>query len=84
MLTTLAFFQEKDVIETENNKTNILQASVNGLWIIDFSEGKTKSILFSSKRKIKKVPKLSINYKNIQIKQNSKAIYLDCILDEKF
>ena len=84
MLKTLSFFQEKDVLETENNKTKILQTSVNGLWIIDFSEGKTKSILFSSKRKIKKVPKLSINYKNIQIKQNSKAIYLDCILDEKF
>ena len=55
---------------------------MNGLWIIDFSEGKTKSILFSSKRTIKKVPKLNINYKNIQIKQHSKVTYLDCILDE--
>ena len=82
MLKTLAFFQEKDVLETENNKTKILQTSVNGLWIIDFSEGKTKSIPFSSKRKIKKVPKLRINYKNIQIKQRSKVTYLDCILDE--
>ena len=40
----------------------------------------TKS--FASKRKIKKIPKLKINYKNIQIKQHSKVTYLGCILDE--
>ena len=49
---------------------------------IHLGEDKTKSILFASKRKIKKVPKLSINYKNIQIKQHSKVTYLGSILDE--
>ena len=49
---------------------------------IHFGEDKIKSILFASKRKIKKVPKLNINCKNMQIKQHSKVTYLDCILDE--
>ena len=48
-------------------------------------ENKTKSILFASKRKIKKLPKLSFSYKNIKTKQHSKVrlkTYLGCILDE--
>ena len=49
---------------------------------IHFGEDKTKYILFASERKIKKVPRLNINYKNIQIKQHSKVTYLGCILDE--
>ena len=49
---------------------------------IHFGEDKTKSILFASKPKIKKVQKLKINCKNIQIKQHSKVTYLGCILDE--
>ena len=49
---------------------------------IHLGEYKTKSILFASKRKIKKVPKLNINYKNIQIKQHSKITNLGCILDK--
>ena len=59
----------------------ILETSVNGLWI-HFGEGKTKSIRFAFKRKLKKVSKLNITYKNIQIKQHSKVTYLGCILDE--
>ena len=55
---------------------------MNGLWIIGFGEDKTKSILFTSKRKMKKVPKLSVNYINIKIKQHSKVTYLGCMLDE--
>ena len=57
-------------------------------WFVDnrlsihFGEDKTKSILVASKHKIKKVPKLKINYKNIQIKQHSRVTYLGCILDE--
>ena len=43
---------------------------------------KIKSILFASKRKIKRVPKQKIKYKNIQLKQHSKVTYLDRILDE--
>ena len=79
-------FQRKDVIEIEKQLngdfTNICEWFVDNRLIIHFGEDKTKSILFVSKRKIKKVPKLKINYKNIQIKQHSKITYLGCILDE--
>ena len=57
-------------------------------WFVDnklsihFGEDKTKSILFSSKRKIKKAIPLNIQYKDIKIKQYSKVTYLGCILDE--
>ena len=49
---------------------------------IHFGEDKSKSVLFASKGKIKKVVKLNIIYKNIQIKQHSKVTNLVCILDE--
>ena len=49
---------------------------------IHLGEDKTKSILFSSKRKIKKPSPLNIQYKDIKIKQYSKVTYLGCILDE--
>ena len=49
---------------------------------IHFGEDKTKSILFSSKRKVKKASSLNIQYKDIKIKQYSKVTYLGCILDE--
>ena len=49
---------------------------------IHFGKYKTKSILFAFKCKIKKIPKLSINFKTIQIKQHLKVTYLGCILDE--
>ena len=48
---------------------------------IHFGEDETKSILFASERKIKRVPKLKIKYKNIKIKQHSKFTYLGCILN---
>ena len=80
-------FQGKDVIEIEKllNKdfTNICEWFVDNRLSIHFGDDKTKSILFASKRKIKRVPKLKIKYKNIQIKQHSKVTYLGCILDEK-
>ena len=64
----------------------MLQASENGLWIIDLAvtlmKKNTKSILFASKLKIKKVPKRNINYKNVQAKQSPKVTYLGYILDE--
>ena len=79
-------FQGKDVIEIEKQLngdfTNICEWFVNNRLSIHFDEDRTKSILFASKRKIKKVPKLRINYKNVQIKQHSKVTYLGCILDE--
>ena len=57
-------------------------------WFVDnklsthFDEDKTKSILFTSKRKIKKLRKLEIIYNNIRIKQRSRVTYMGCILEE--
>ena len=48
-------------------------------WFVDnrlsihSGKDKSKSVLFASKHKIKKAPKLNIAYKNIQIKQHSKV-----------
>ena len=79
-------WQGKDVIEIEKQLngdfTNIREWFVDNRLSIHFGEDKTKSRLFASKHKIKKVPKLKINYKNIQIKPYSKVTYLGCILDE--
>ena len=56
-------------------------------WFVDnklsihFGEDKTKSILFSSKSKIKKASHLNIQYKGKKVKQYSKEIYLGCIFD---
>ena len=75
-----------DVIETEKQLnedfTNICEWFVDNRLSIHLGEDKTKSILFASKRKIKKVPKLNKNYKNIQIKQHSKVLPVGCILDK--
>ena len=49
-----------------------------------FEDDKTKSILFTSKCKVKMVPKLDIIYSNIPIKQHFRVIYLNWILDETF
>ena len=79
-------FQGKHVIEIEEQLnedfTNICERFVDNRVSIHFGEYKSKSILFASKHKIKRVPKLKINYKNTQIKQHSKVTYLGCILDE--
>ena len=59
-----------------------------GDWFVDnklsihFGDDKTKSILFATKFKIKKIRKLNINYGDIQIKQHSKVKYLGCMLNE--
>ena len=61
---TFTVFQGKDVIEIEKQLngdfTNICKWFVDNRPSIHFGEDKTKSILFASKRKIKKVPKLKI------------------------
>ena len=78
-------FQGKDVIEIEKQLneyfTDICALVLDNILSIHFGEGKTKSILFASKCKIKRVPKLKMKYKNKQIKQHSKVAYLGCILD---
>ena len=48
---------------------------------IHFGEGKTESILFGTKHKLRKAGKLII-YQGIYIKQNSQVTCPDCILDE--
>ena len=80
----LLFRERMLEIEKQLNRdfTNISEWFVDNRLSIQFGKDKTKSILFASKLKIKKVPKLNINYKNIQIKQYSKVTFLDCILDE--
>ena len=83
---TCLFCQHKDInkIQKQLNKEfeNIWDWFVDNKLSIHFGDDKTKSLLFASKFKIKKVRKLNIKYKNIQIKQHSKVKYLGCMLDE--
>ena len=83
---TCLIFQHNDIKEIENqlnkNFSLICDWFVDNKLSIHFGEDKTKSILFSSKRKIKKASPLNIQYKDIKIKQYSKVNYLGCILDE--
>ena len=83
---TCLIFQHNDIKEIENqlnkNFSLICEWFVDNKLSIHFGEDKTKSILFSSKRKIKKASPLNIQYKDIKIKQYSKVTYLGCILDE--
>ena len=76
--------QHNDINETEKelNKDfeSICDWFVNNKLSIHFGKGKTKSILFGTKFKIKKVIKLNVKYGDIQIKQHSKIKYLGCML----
>ena len=68
-------FQGNDNIEIEKQLnedfTNICECFVDKRLSIHVGEDKFKSILFASKHKLKRVPKLKIKYKNIQIRQHS-------------
>ena len=72
-------FWGNDVIEIKKQLkgdfTNICEWFVDNRLSIHFGEDKTKSLLFTSKRKVKKDSKLNISYKNKQIKQHSKVTY---------
>ena len=78
--------QHKDIDEIEKQLNKDFESICD--WFVDnklsiyLGDDKTKSILFASKFKIKKVRKLNIKYGNIQIKQHSKVKYLGCMLDE--
>ena len=78
--------QHKDINEIEKQLNKDFESICD--WFVDkklsihFGDVKTKSILFATKLKIKKVRKLNIKYGNIQIKQHSKVKYLGCMLDE--
>ena len=79
-------FQHKDVkeIEKQLNKdfANLCDWFVDNKLSIHFGDDKTKSILFASKMKVKKVEKLDITYNNIKIRQPLKVTYLGCIFDD--
>ena len=61
----------------------ILQTyAINNKLSIHFGEDKTKSILFTSKRKVKNFQKIETIYNIIQIKQHSRITYLGSILEE--
>ena len=83
---TCLVFQSKNVkdIEKQLNEdfSNICDWFVDNKLSIHFSEDKTTSILFASKRKIKKLQKPETIYNNIRIKQHSRVTYLGCILEE--
>ena len=68
--------------ELTKNSCNICDWFVNNKLSIHFGEDKTKSILFSTKNKKKKIGTLEIKYGNINIKQYSKETYLGCRLDK--
>ena len=67
--------------EPTKNFCNICDWFVDNKLSIDFGEDKTKSILFSTKSKKKKIGTLEIKYGNINIKLYSKVTYLGCELD---
>ena len=79
-------FQHKHETESEKhlNKdfSNLCEWFLHNKLSIHFREDKTKSILFGSKCKLKKVGKLNITYQGTDIKQYSQVTYLGCILDE--
>ena len=83
---TCLIFQHKDVKVIEKqlngNFSSICDWFVDNKLSIHFGEDKTKSILFSSKNKVKKADPLNIHYKDIKIRQYSKVTYLGCILYE--
>ena len=83
---TCPVFQRKTLKDVEKQLNedfaNICNWFINNILSIHFSEDKTKSILFASKCKIKKLQKLEIIYNNIWIKQHLWATYLGCILQK--
>ena len=78
--------QHKDINEIEKQLNKDFESICD--WFVDnklsihFGDDKTKSILFATKFKIKKVRKLNIKYRDIQIKQHSKVKYLGWMLDK--
>ena len=83
---TCLIFQHKDIHEIEivlnKNFSTLCDWFVDNKLSIHFGEDKTKSILFSSKHRLKNSKPLNIQYKDINVKQYSKVTYLGCIFDE--
>ena len=85
---TCLIFKHSDISEIEvqlnSNFSSIYDWFVDNKLSIHFGEDKTKSILFSSKSKIKKVSPLNVQYKGKKVKQYSKVTCLGCIFDKTF
>ena len=83
---TCLLFQHKDLErikeELTKNFSNICDWFVDNKLSIHFGEDKTKSILFSTKNRKRKIGTLDIQYGAVKIKQYSKVTYLGCELDE--
>ena len=77
---TSLIFQHKiiNIIEHQLNRNfpNICDWFVDNKLSIHFGEDKTKSILFASLNKCKKLRKLNISYGSLKIKQDSEVTYL--------
>ena len=79
-------YQHKDLDQINKKlpkNCNICDWFVENKLNTHFGEDETKSILFFTKNKKKKIGTLEIKYGNINIKQYSKVTYLGCELDEK-
>ena len=61
---------------------NICDWFVDNKLSIHFGDDKTKSVLFTTKRKAKNIRNLNIRYKEINIKQHAQVIYLGCASNE--
>ena len=83
---TYLLFQHKDLErikeELTKNFSNICDWFVDNKLSIYFGEDKTRSILFSTKNRKRKIGTLDIHYGDVKIKQHSKVTYLGCELDE--
>ena len=64
-----------------NDFSNLCEWFLDNKLCIHFGEGKTKSILFRTKCKLRKTGKLNITYQGIDIKRHSQVTFLGCILD---
>ena len=83
---TCLLFQHKDLErikeELTKNFSNICDWFMDNKLSIHFGEDKTKSVLFSTKNRKRKIGTLDIQYGDVKIKQYSKVTYLGCELDE--
>ena len=79
-------YQHKDIAEIEKNTywryKNICDWFVDTKLSIYFGHNKIKSILSTSKQRIKNTRKLNARYKEINIKQQAQVTYLGCVLDK--
>ena len=78
-------FQHPDlerIKELTKNFSNICDWFVDNKLSIHFGEDKTKTILFSTKNRKRKIGTLDIQYGDVKIKQHSKVTYLGYELDE--